>query len=57
MSDLGDSFREWRESKRKAKASWVTCWRCGTKNDPRDECRTCGLKPASAHRDVKGEGA
>ena len=41
MSDLGDSFREWRQAKQAYRRTLVACWRCGLKNKPDEPCIKC----------------
>lgn len=41
MSELGDSFREWREGKKAYRRTLVSCWRCDTKNEQDSPCRNC----------------
>lgn len=63
MSELGDSFRDYREYRRKMRATWVECPTCaqrygtGTKVPPGRKCRNCGWKaPAAPTTESQGEG-
>jgi uncharacterized OB-fold protein len=42
MSELRDSFREWRDRKARYRLTLITCYRCGKKYRPEDErCPNC----------------